>query len=70
MEKITGRIWVLLMGILVALAIAISALAMDRKVFPSQASEPSPQKNKATTLPAILIKSIYTLAEGQLQHKK
>ena len=71
MNKISGRIWVLVMGIVVAIAIVISAIVMDRKVLPSQASEPpAPQKNKVSTLPAILIKSVSTLVEGPLQTKK
>ena len=59
MEKVSGRIWVLLAGIAVAIAIAISALAMDRRMIPPQASEPAPQKNKVSALPAIVIKKLY-----------
>ena len=70
MEKISGRIWVLLMGIVVAIAIVISAIVMDRKVIQSQAAEPAPKKNKVSTLPAILIKSASTLVEGPLKREK
>ena len=59
MEKVSGRIWVLLAGIAVAIAIAVSALALDRKVIPPQASEQAPQKNKVSAMPAIVIKKLY-----------
>ena len=68
MEKVSGRIWLLIAGIAVAIAIAVSALAIDRKVLPTQASEPAPQKTK--TLPAILLKSIYSVVEAPLKKAK
>lgn len=66
MDKISSRIWLLLAGIAVAIAIAISAVAMDRKVIPPQPSE-TPQKNKVSALPAIFIKTIYTIVESPVK---
>ena len=59
MEKVSSRIWVLLAGIAVAIAIAVSALAMHNpEPVAPQASEPSLNKSKVSTVPVILMKKI------------
>ena len=58
-EKVSNRIWVLLAGIVVAIAIAISALAFDRPETSPQAGDPVLQKPSVSTIPSILLKKIY-----------
>ncbi len=59
MEKVSNRIWVLLAGIAVAIAIAISALAFDPPGASPQAGDPTLEKPSVSTIPSILLKKIY-----------
>ena len=63
MEKISTRIWVLLAGIIVAIVIAISAIALDRPTLQSKDRDSKPPGSK-TTVPAIFKKAIHTVLEA------
>lgn len=56
MNRVSGRIWVLIAGIMVAVALTISAFAVQ---MPEKREAASPgRESKAPSLPSVLLKKI------------